>query len=65
MEIPAASSYLLPTLDDLRNFLLAPTTEMRGFFRQLREALQSIVSSRTEVLDVLIWRPVIREGNQL
>jgi len=28
----------LPTLDNLRNFLLTPTTEVLSFFQQLREA---------------------------
>jgi hypothetical protein len=28
----------LPTLDNLRNFLLKPTTEVPSFFQQLREA---------------------------
>jgi hypothetical protein len=29
---------LLPTLDNLRNFLLTPTTEMLNFFQQLGQA---------------------------
>jgi hypothetical protein len=29
---------VLPTLDNLRNFLLKPTTEVPSFFQQLREA---------------------------
>jgi hypothetical protein len=29
---------LLPTLDNLRNFLLTTTTEVLNFFQQLREA---------------------------
>ena len=28
-----------PSVDNLRNFLLMPTTEMLSFFQQLREAL--------------------------
>jgi hypothetical protein len=28
----------VPTLDNLRNFLLTPTAEMLSFFQQLREA---------------------------
>jgi hypothetical protein len=32
------SSNLLPTLDNLRNFLLTTTTEVLSFFQQLREA---------------------------
>jgi len=29
---------LLPTLDNLRNFLLTTTTEVLSFFQQIREA---------------------------
>jgi hypothetical protein len=29
---------LLPTVDNLRNFLLTPMTEVLSFFQQLREA---------------------------
>jgi len=29
----------LPTLDNLRNFLLTPTAEMLNFFQQMREAI--------------------------
>jgi hypothetical protein len=29
---------LLPTLDNLRNFLLTPMAEVLSFFQQLREA---------------------------
>jgi hypothetical protein len=30
---------VLPTVDNLRNFFLTTTTEVLGFFQQLREAL--------------------------
>jgi hypothetical protein len=32
------SSYLAPTLDNLRNFFWRPPTEMFSFFQELREA---------------------------
>ena len=32
------SSKFLPTLDNLRNFLLMPTTEVLSFLQHLREA---------------------------
>jgi hypothetical protein len=37
--IQRPSKYLLPPLDNLRNFLLNTTTEVLSFFQELREAL--------------------------
>jgi hypothetical protein len=34
-----SSKRLLPTVDNLRNFLWTPTTGMVSFFQQLRQAL--------------------------
>jgi len=38
ISIGLAESWL-PTVDNLRNFLLTPTTEMLSFFKQLRQVL--------------------------